>query len=162
MKLLRRISLDPGKLGLRRRPRPASYGRTVSCSVRAKNRTGVRGFTLIEIALVLLLIGILATMAVYTYHMMVNKARMTQAKTSLRHLVKTETIYFSDHSRYTQDISLLNFGSMGYNYYVVSVQVQDNGMTYIGTAEGVGAMKGDRWHVTNNRELYQDNTSPFK
>jgi prepilin-type N-terminal cleavage/methylation domain-containing protein len=144
------------------RPRPAPSGPTVSCSAHAERRTGGRGFTLIEITIVLLLIGILAAMAITTYRMMINKARITQAKTVLGHLTKTEATYFSDHDRYTDNVILLNFDPVKYNYYEVSVVLDNDAKNYTGTATGVGIMAGDRWYVTKDRDPYQDNTSPFK
>lgn len=128
----------------------------------ADHRNGRRGFTLIEITIVLLLIGILAAMATYSYRMMTNKARMTQAKTVLAHLFRMETTYFSDHDQYTDNITLLDFNPVKYPYYEVSVVLIDNGLNYTGTATGVGIMAGDRWYVTRDGNPYQDNTSPFK
>ena len=125
------------------------------------HRTGERGFTLIEIALVLVLIGILAAMAVTTYRTMVDKARMTQAKTVLGHLTKTEATYFSDHDRYTDNIVLLDFDPVKYNYYEVSVLLDNDAKNFTGTATGVGIMAGDRWYVTKDGVPYQDNTSTF-
>jgi len=128
----------------------------------SNRRTGRRGFTLIEITIVLVLIGILAAMAITTYRMMINKARMTQAKTVLSHLTKTEATYFSDHERYTDNIVLLNFDPVRYTYYEVSVVLDNDAQNYTGIATGVGIMAGDRWYVTKDRDPYQDNTSPFK
>ena len=128
----------------------------------ADHRNGRSGFTLIEITIVLLLIGILAAMAVTTYRMMINKARMTQAKTVLGHLTKTEATYFSDHDQYTDNVVLLDFDPVKYNYYEVSVVLDNDAMNYTGTATGVGVMAGDRWYVTKDRDPYQDNTSPFR
>ena len=54
-----------------------------------------QGFTIIELAIVLTIVGILATIAVYTYGKIVNKARFTQAKTVLKHLQKMETLYIA-------------------------------------------------------------------
>jgi len=120
------------------------------------------GFTLIEIAVVLVLIGVLAAIAITTYRMMVNKARMTQAKTVLGYLNQTEATFFSDHDRYTDNIVLLNFDPLKYNFYDISVVLDNDAKDYTGTATGVGVMAGDRWYVTKDREPYQDNTSPFK
>ena len=128
----------------------------------ADHRNGIRGFTLIELTIALLLIGILAAIAVYTYRTMVFKARMTQAKTVLDHLTKTETIYFSEYNRYTDNIVLLDFDPVKYDYYEVLVVLDNNAKNYTGTATGVGVMAGDRWYVTKDRDPYQDNTSPFK
>jgi len=128
----------------------------------AKHRTGGRGFTLIEIAIVLVLVGILSTMAIYVYRMMINKARMTQAKTVLGHLTKTETSFFSDHDRYTDNVSLLDFDPVKYEYYEVSVVLLDNGMSYIGSARGVGLMDNDLWTITKDGQPVQDNSSRFR
>lgn len=122
------------------------------------------GFTLVELGIVLLIVGILATLSVSTYRWMVEKARMTQARVALAHLKETETIYFSDMSRYTDDIFALDFNPLRYDYYDISVRITDNvnRSTYKGFAHGRGAMAGDLWTVTDNTDPVQDISSPFR
>lgn len=117
----------------------------------------LRGFTIIELAIVLTIIAILASIAVYTYNKLANKARFTQAQVVLKHLQKMETIYFTDHDRYTDNVALLDFDPVKYNYYVISVTLLDNAMNYIGYAKGVHAMEGDLWFITPAGSPTQDN-----
>jgi len=117
---------------------------------------------LIELTIVLLLIGILAALAVSTYRGITDKARMTQAKTVLAHLFKMETTYYSDHDRYTDNLVLLDFDPVKYNYYEVSVVLDNNAKNFLGTATGVGAMKGDWWTITKDGEPLQGDNSVFR
>jgi prepilin-type N-terminal cleavage/methylation domain-containing protein len=128
----------------------------------ADRRGTNRGFTLVELTIVLLIIGILASMAIYTYGMMINKARMTQAKTVLDHLAKTEAIYFSDHDRFTDNVILLDFDPVKYPYYLVSVVLDNNARNYTGIATGVGVMAGDWWTITKDGQPVQADNSVFR
>ena len=121
-----------------------------------------RGFTLIELTIVVLLIGILSSMAIHTYRMMVNKARMTQAKTVLSHLTKTEAIYYSDHERYTDNVILLDFDPVKYPFYQVSVVLDNDAKNYLGIATGVGPMTGDWWTITSDGVPVQADNSVFR
>lgn len=126
------------------------------------SRSRPRGFTLVELAIALTITGILLTMAIVTYQHFANKARFTQAQTALKHLQKTELLYFTEFDRYTDDIALLDFDPVKYDYYVVSITLMDNAMTFMGHATGVGAMAGDLWHIDREGDPFQDNAAKSK
>ena len=125
-------------------------------------KTQAKGFTIIELSLVLVITAILLSLAVYTYNKVANKARFTQARTVLKHLQKMETIYFTDHDRYTDNVALLDFDPVQYDYYDVSVSLLDNALDYVGYAKGVSAMKGDLWSITSDGEPVQDAAAKAK
>jgi type IV pilus assembly protein PilE len=121
-----------------------------------------RGFTLIELALVLTITAILAGLAIVTYGKYADKARMTQAQTALKHLQKTQLIYFSENGVYADNVVLLDFEPTKYNYYTVSVVLDNTGYDFTGYATGTGAMTGDLWFIDKEGDPKQDNSSTFR
>lgn len=115
-----------------------------------------RGFTLLELALVIAITAILGSVAVLTYHRYANKARFTQAQTALKHLQKTQTIFFTENGAYTDNAVLLDFDPMTYNYYTISVTLDNSGYDFTGRADGIGVMAGDRWHITRDGHPVHD------
>ncbi len=126
------------------------------------SRRPARGFTIIELALVLAITAILGSLAVLTYTRYANMARFTQAKTVLKHLQKTEIIYFTEHEHYTDNVSVLDFDPTRYNYYTISVVLDNSAYNFTGYATGTGAMTGDRWFIHRDDEPTQDNSSTFR
>ena len=66
------------------------------------------GFTLIELLIVVVIIGVLATIAVPKFQNTKGKANAASLKADLRNLVTAEEAYFYDHAAYTTDVSQLN------------------------------------------------------
>jgi Tfp pilus assembly protein PilE len=112
--------------------------------------------------IVVLIIGILASLAVYTYQRMVNKARMTQAQTLLKHLHKGEVTYFSEAGQFTDSLALLDYDPAQYDYYEISVSVDNTGQDFLGVATGRGSMTGDLWTITKAGIPTQDNAAKLK
>ena len=59
------------------------------------------GFTLIEVLVVVLIIGILTSIALPQYQRSVVKARFAQAKITASALARAEEVYYSTHMEYT-------------------------------------------------------------
>ncbi len=127
-----------------------------------ERRSESGGFTLLELMLVLAITAILAALAVVTYGRFADKARFTQAQTALKHLKRTEAIYFTESGRYSDNLVLIDFDPTKYDYYQISVVVDNTGMDFTGYATGIRAMQGDKWYITGDGNPVQDNTSTFR
>ncbi|RJP19644.1 MAG: prepilin-type N-terminal cleavage/methylation domain-containing protein [Deltaproteobacteria bacterium] len=128
----------------------------------SRRERGELGFTLIELAVVLLITGILAALAVSTYFRMISKARMAQASIVLKHLHKMETVHFSEKNAYTDNVTILDFDPVQYDYYRVTVTIDNTGQDFLGVAEGVGPMAGDRWTIDKDGVPAQDNAARLR
>jgi prepilin-type N-terminal cleavage/methylation domain-containing protein len=62
------------------------------------------GFTLIELLIVVVIIGVLASIAIPKFANTKEKAYLTQMKSDLRNLVTAEEAYFADSIKYTTDL----------------------------------------------------------
>lgn len=72
-------------------------------------RRRVKAYTLTEILVVLVIIGILILMALPNLLPLITKAKSLEAKTQLNHLQTLEQSYFYEHSRYAKDLNEIGF-----------------------------------------------------
>src|SRR3954462_927469 len=68
-----------------------------------------RGFTLIELLIVVVIIGILATIAIPKFQATKGKAYFAGMRSDLHNLTTAEESYFYDHTSYTNDLTALAF-----------------------------------------------------
>jgi len=90
--------------------------------------TRSRGFTLIELMIVVVIATILISIAIPAYTTQVRTSRRTEAKQTLLDLASREERLFSTRNFYTQDLTQLGYpvaGAITGNYYSVSVVVPD-------------------------------------
>lgn len=84
-----------------------------------KHKTWV-GFTLIEMLITVLILGILMSIAVNSFKQYLLKARRVEATSALMDLAMAQEKYFAQHLTYSSDIS----GQSGLNY---QSQMTENG-----------------------------------
>jgi type IV pilus assembly protein PilE len=69
----------------------------------------VRAYTLTEILVVLVIIGILVLLALPNLLPLITKAKSTEAKLQLEHIQTLEKNYFYEHSKYSKDLTEVGF-----------------------------------------------------
>lgn len=72
-------------------------------------RQRVKAYTLTEILVVLVIIGILILMALPNLLPLITKAKSLEAKTQLNHIQTLEQSYFYEHSKYSKDLNEIGF-----------------------------------------------------
>jgi type IV pilus assembly protein PilE len=69
----------------------------------------VKAYTLTEILVVLVIIGILVLLALPNLLPLITKAKSTEAKLQLEHVQTLEKNYFYEHSKYSNDLTEIGF-----------------------------------------------------
>jgi type IV pilus assembly protein PilE len=69
----------------------------------------VKAYTLTEILVVLVIIGILVLLALPNLLPLITKAKSTEAKLQLEHVQTLEKNYFYEHSKYSSDLTEIGF-----------------------------------------------------
>jgi len=103
----------------------------------------VNAYTLTEILVVLVIIGILVLLALPNLMPLITRAKTLEAKTQLNHVQVLEQSYFYEHSRYSKDLNEIGFlqdklvtdGNDGRaNYRIEIVNATNTGFTARATA----------------------------
>lgn len=72
-------------------------------------KTKLKAFTLMELLIVLIIIGILVLLALPNLMPLISKAKSTEAQLQLEHVFTLEKSYFYMHSKYSTDFKDISF-----------------------------------------------------
>lgn len=95
-----------------------------------------KGFTLIEVMIVVVIVAILAAVAVPSYQESVRKTKRAEAKEALTRLAAAQERYFFTNNGYTDDLSLLGnpSGTSENGYYNLSFTGGSSGSRVVCTS----------------------------
>lgn len=82
------------------------------------SRTSQRGFSLVELMVVVAIIGVLASIAIPSVNKYIAKARQTEAKTNLASIYTSEKAFYAEYNGYHNMFGVIGFspeGKLRYN-----------------------------------------------
>ncbi len=124
----------------------------------------VKAYTLTEILVVLVIIGILVLLALPNLLPLITKAKSTEAKVQLEHLTTLEKSFFYEKSKYSTDLNEVGFiqeklttdGKDGRANYKIQI-VSANNTGFLARATAVVDFDGDGtfnvWEIDQDKNL---------
>lgn len=127
-------------------------------------KSKVDGFTLQELLIVLVIIGILILLALPSLMPLISKTKSTEAKLQLEHVHNLQKMYFMEHSKYSENLDDIAFehaelvtdsetGNANYRIEIIEV----NGNSYLARATAVVDFDGDGdyniWEINETKNL---------
>ena len=94
-----------------------------------------RGFTLIEIMIVVAIVGLLAALAIPNFLKYQARAKISEVKTNLKALYTAEHTYFAEHDRYAAAFDSVGFAPERGNRYAYYIGVSGSAINRAGSTE---------------------------
>jgi type IV pilus assembly protein PilE len=126
----------------------------------------VAAFTLTEVLVVLVIVGILVLLALPNLMPLITKAKSTEAKIQLEHVHTLEKTYFYEKSKYSSDLTAIGFiqeplsteSESGQSNYRIEI-VTANPTSYQARATAVVDFDADGtfnvWEIDQNKNLVE-------
>ena len=127
-------------------------------------RHDLQAFTLTEVLVVLIIIGILILLALPNLMPLITKAKSTEAKIQLQHLYTLEKNFFYERSKYSKDLSELAFEQQKLstdggqaNYRIEIIEATSNSFRARATAVVDFDADGtfNVWEIDQNKNLIE-------
>lgn len=107
-----------------------------------------KGFTLIELMIVVAIIGILAAIAIPNFLNYQCKARQSEAKTALGTVRTLQEAYLAEYGSYGGTAGSIGFSMKGDTKYGTPLISGNTTNAFTATITGTGVMAGDVWTIT--------------
>jgi type IV pilus assembly protein PilE len=124
-------------------------------------KTSQKGFSLIELVMVITIVGILMAVAIPSYKSSTAKARRTDGQTALMDAMTREERYFTEHNTYTTNLTTASAATTSQEgYYTISAAACGAGISscvkLTATAGSVQASDGNLTLDSRGQKLPAD------